>query len=231
MRPMPPSSSVKSGRRARRTNQQRSADTRARLIEAAIEVLYRDGHSAATTIIIAKRAGVSRGAMLHQFRTRDQLLVAVAGHILSEQRRMRIERLSDQEPGLPRFYAAADVAWAVQRHAISIALLELLMASRSDAKLRRGLEPFLREIPEMRQRAAAIMGKELGIEDAALLQRFLRLHGAALRGLAFETTFTKDIKGLEEARALFWQYERSFIEGLMAKKSGNSSSEDPEPEA
>jgi len=69
----------------------------------------------------------------------------------------------------------------------------------------------------MRERAAALMGKELGIENLALLQRFLRLHGAALRGLAFETTFTGDIKGLEEARALFWQYERSFIEGLMAK--------------
>jgi AcrR family transcriptional regulator len=207
----------KPARRPRRSNEQRSAETRSRLIEAAIDVLYRLGHSAATTIIIAKRARVSRGAMLHQFRTRDQLLVAVARHILSEQRRMRIEQLQGKEAGLPRFYAAADVAWAVQRHAISIALLELLMASRSDAKLRRGLEPFLQEMPEMRERAAALMGKELGIENLALLQRFLRLHGAALRGLAFETTFTGDIKGLEEARALFWQYERSFIEGLMAK--------------
>jgi AcrR family transcriptional regulator len=68
----------KPAKRARRTNEQRSSETRARLIKAAIEVLYRSGHSAATTIIIAKRAGVSRGAMLHQFRTRDQLLVAVA---------------------------------------------------------------------------------------------------------------------------------------------------------
>src|SRR5580700_1234202 len=116
----------KPARRPRRSNEQRSAETRGRLIEAAIDVLYRLGHSAATTIIIAKRARVSRGAMLHQFRTRDQLLVAVARHILSEQRRMRIEQLQGKEAGLPRFYAAADVAWAVQRHAISIALLELL---------------------------------------------------------------------------------------------------------
>ena len=216
-----PKESNKPAKRARRTNEQRSSETRARLIEAAIEVLYRSGHSAATTIIIAKRAGVSRGAMLHQFRTRDLLLVAVASHILTEQRRMRVEQLQGLESGLPRFYAAAEVAWAVQRHAISIALLELLMASRSDAKLRRGLEPFLQEIPEMRRRAGALMGRELGIDEAAQLERFLRLHTAALRGLAFETTFTKDLKGLEEARQLFWQYERSFIEELMSR-SGKS---------
>jgi AcrR family transcriptional regulator len=216
-----PKESNRPAKRARRTNEQRSSETRARLIEAAIDVLYRNGHSAATTIIIAKRAGVSRGAMLHQFRTRDQLLVAVASHILSEQRRMRVEQLHGVEAGLPRFYAAADVAWAVQRHAISIALLELLMASRSDAKLRRGLEPFLQQMPEMRRSAAALMGRELGIQDAAQLERFLRLHSAALRGLAFETAFTKDMKGLEEARQLFWQYERNFIEQLMAK-SGKS---------
>jgi AcrR family transcriptional regulator len=210
-------SSRKPRRRLRRSNQQRSAETRARLIEAAIDVLYRYGHSAATTVMIAKRARVSRGAMLHQFPTRVQLLVAVASHIVTEQRRMRVEKLDHLEPGLPRLYAAADVSWEVQRHAMSIALLELLMGSRSDARLRTGLEPFLRAMPEMRLHSATFMGQELGIGDIVQLECFLRLHTAALRGLAFETTFTQDMPGLMRARELFVRYERRFIEELLAK--------------
>jgi AcrR family transcriptional regulator len=226
---MPSHRPRRSSRRPRRSNEQRSAETRARLIAAAIDVLYRQGHSAATTIIIAKRARVSRGAMLHQFRTRNQLLVAVASHIVTEQRRMRVERLDGLEPGLPRLYAAADVSWEVQRHAMSIALLELLMGSRSDARLRRGLEPFLDAMPQMRLRSATFMGQDLGTGEIAQLECFLRLHIATLRGLAFETTFTKDMPGLERARELFVRYERQFINELLGRprKAANQESDRP----
>ena len=55
----------RSTERPRRTNEQRSTETRGKLIKTAIDLLYRSGYSATTTVMVAKRAKVSRGAMLH----------------------------------------------------------------------------------------------------------------------------------------------------------------------
>jgi len=55
----------------RRSNAQRSAETRRRLIKAAITCLHVNGYAATTTVAIADKAKVSRGAMLHQFPTKE----------------------------------------------------------------------------------------------------------------------------------------------------------------
>src|SRR5262245_17466263 len=111
---MPRSPSPRSSNRTRqrRTNAERSATTVSKLIQAAIDSLYEEGYSATTTISVAKRARVSRGAMLHQFPTRVAMLLAVAKHIVEEHSRLRREQL-DAYQGMARFYAAADVSWAV----------------------------------------------------------------------------------------------------------------------
>src|SRR5262245_58479594 len=98
---------AKRAKRLRRTNEERSAETRGRLIDATIDLLYSSGYAATTTISVAKRAGVSRGAMMHHFRSRAELLLTVAEHILAQQRRERVEGLANAGHGLERFYAAA----------------------------------------------------------------------------------------------------------------------------
>src|SRR5690349_9680569 len=101
---------VSKEKRERRSNIERSATTRSKLIEAAIEILYKSGYSAATTVEVAKRARVSRGAMLHQFPTRVHMLLAVAQHIVDANTRYRNEQLGAQ-PGFERFLTAGDVSW------------------------------------------------------------------------------------------------------------------------
>ncbi|HWD67102.1 MAG TPA: TetR/AcrR family transcriptional regulator [Caulobacteraceae bacterium] len=65
----------------RRTQSERSASTRGRLIDAAIECLCDLGYAGATTGAIVERAGLSRGALLHHFRTRDALMREVGVEI------------------------------------------------------------------------------------------------------------------------------------------------------
>ena len=50
---------------ARRSQAERTASMRARLIDAAVDFLNRLGYSATTLSTIAEAAGVSRGGMLH----------------------------------------------------------------------------------------------------------------------------------------------------------------------
>lgn len=85
--------SQKTSARPRRTQAERSAETRRKLIEAATEVLCERGYANTTMLDIAKRAGVSRGASQHHFGTRYDLFDAVAEQ-LTEKMRALTEDLS-----------------------------------------------------------------------------------------------------------------------------------------
>src|SRR5579872_2677392 len=70
-------------RRSRRTQGERSAAMRGRLLEATVDCLYELGYARTTTIEVAARAGVSRGAQLHHFSTKERL-VEVARHLFDK---------------------------------------------------------------------------------------------------------------------------------------------------
>jgi AcrR family transcriptional regulator len=66
---------------AREPQQDRGWVTRARLLESAVSCLAELGWGGATVSVIASRAGVSRGATQHYFRTREDLLTAALEHM------------------------------------------------------------------------------------------------------------------------------------------------------
>ncbi|MFI1796833.1 TetR/AcrR family transcriptional regulator [Streptomyces sp. NPDC020379] len=65
--------------------QDRSRATRQRLLEAAVECLAEYGWAGSTVSVVAERAGVSRGAAQHHFRTREDLFTAAVEYV-AEQR-------------------------------------------------------------------------------------------------------------------------------------------------
>ena len=71
----------------RRTNAERSAATQARLLDATIESLVELGWAATSTTEVVRRAGVSRGAQVHHFPTKEDLVLAALDYLL--ERRLR----------------------------------------------------------------------------------------------------------------------------------------------
>src|SRR5712664_3809714 len=65
----------------RRTQEERSAATRGRLLDATLECLSELGYARTTTTEIAERGGVSRGAQLHHFPTKSELVTEAMGHL------------------------------------------------------------------------------------------------------------------------------------------------------
>lgn len=216
--PAKPKNAAKRRTRPRRTNAERSATTRGKLIQAAIDSLYEEGYSATTTISVASRARVSRGAMLHQFPTRVEMLLAVAEYVVAEHSRLRRELLEPYGDGLKRFYAASDVTWAVSSRPSAIALLEIMMATRSDKDLRKGFTPFLKQWADMRRAAAQRMSISLGIpEDVDKLEVLISLHQTVMRGLAIELMFAHDVEDVENMRQLQIHFDRTYAERLVAE--------------
>src|SRR5436190_7873697 len=87
----------------RRTHEERSATTRRKLIEAAIHCLRTYGYAATSTTLVVEMAKLSRGAMLHQFGTKVDLMLAVAEHVVEAQNRFIAEALEAFPPGRERF--------------------------------------------------------------------------------------------------------------------------------
>lgn len=81
----------------RQPQQERSRTTRRRLLEAAVECLTELGWTRTTVVVVAERAGVSRGAAQHHFPTREDLVGAAVNYV-SEVQVEELQRLASELP-------------------------------------------------------------------------------------------------------------------------------------
>jgi hypothetical protein len=145
------------------------------------------------------------------------LLAAVAEHVVAEQQAFRQERLATAGTGLKRFAAAADITWEVHCQPGAIALLEIMMATRSDPALRKRFAPIIKAFQSLRQRAAPFVAADLRTADLGMIEDLIHLHQMAYRGLAIELMFTADAADIERARRLFMHFEALFAAELARK--------------
>ncbi|WP_395110524.1 TetR/AcrR family transcriptional regulator [Actinomadura sp. SCN-SB] len=120
----------------RRTQEQRRAETRRRLMAATADALADVGWSGLSTTEVARRAGVSRGAQQHHYPTKMALVAAALEHLL-DRLRAEYEAAFDALPAERRDVAGAiDLFWDTIRTPPAVALLELALAGRTDEELR-----------------------------------------------------------------------------------------------
>jgi AcrR family transcriptional regulator len=172
------------GQRARRRNIDRSATTRRQILEATVTLLESDGYGAVTNIRVAEAAGVSRGAMMHHFPTRQDLLVATVEHAyakLSDYRQQEFDRL---EPGLPRYRSLIDLAWATARMPEGVACNEIRAGSRSDPEIRKAVTPMMSRIADDYARLVGRLAREAGLVPDPELQGLTATTVMATRSMA-----------------------------------------------
>ena len=202
----------------RRTQAERSADTQHKLIEAAIAVLHRVGYGATTTGLIADEAGVSRGAMLHQYPTKVDLMLAVVAEVYQretvEYRRRGAETVSPRE----RLYQFPDLMWDLLTRPSAMAVLEIMMGSRSDPELARRLAPLQRQIEATSRATVERLLKEGGFPDLPEANAMRRLFVAAVRGLSIDLMLLQDRAELDEAIQLLKRLLRALSDGQIPEE-------------
>jgi AcrR family transcriptional regulator len=110
--------------------------TRAALLDAALDTLVERGYAATTTTEVARRAGVSRGAQLHHFPSKAELLTAAVGHLLDRRVAEYRKAFAQTAPGADYLDAAIDLLWSMYQGPSFVAWVELWVAARTDATLR-----------------------------------------------------------------------------------------------
>lgn len=181
----------KSAQKRRRPQAERSAETRARLIEAAIICLHRVGYGVTTVGMVADEAGVSRGALTHQFPNKIDLMLAVVRHVFEQEAASYAKALDSKPPAEALLYLP-EIMWEVLSQPSAIAVTEIMLATRSDPALSDKLRLMQTEIDIVARDRITRRIAAAGLTDRPDGAAIHRLFVAAVRGLAIEAVSTGD---------------------------------------
>lgn len=126
------------------TQRERSARTRQKVLEAVIDSLYEVGYYSASTQEICDRALLSKGGLYRQFANRTTLMVATADYAYTQLVAKFKRRFTRQPITAGRIGDGLELIRKNYKTREYHAILELIVASRTDATLRAGLKPIIK---------------------------------------------------------------------------------------
>ena len=195
----------------RRSQSERRAETRGRLLDAAVESLIEVGYAGTTIRRVTELAGVSQGAQSHYFPRRVDL-VAAAFERLAEQRieryRERSRELSDDLDARRR--ALLDLLWEDFSSPVFTVAVKLWVAAAEDEELRRRLVPVEQRIYANLSKLTAEVAGELGAKPD--FDRLLAVAMNTAAGLALVREF--DPSGRARSGEP-WRYHREALERVL----------------
>jgi AcrR family transcriptional regulator len=177
---------------ARVPQEERSRVMRARLMEATVDLLVEKGFAGTTTTLVSERAGVSRGAQLHHFPTKNDLVLAAVEHLTA----VRGAELAAAAAALPsgsrRTRAVLQMLGDHFTSPVFTAALELWVGARTDETLLAAVAPLEQRVGRETHRLTV---ECLGADEQhpgtrELIQATLDL----VRGLGLATTITDDTR-------------------------------------
>ncbi len=119
----------------------KSARTRRRILEATLDSIYEDGFQRASTTEIVRRAGVSRGALLHHYPSKEVLIAAAVEFLLdaeiADMRKVAVA-YAEKQLTIDDFI---DDMWRRFSGRLFMITIEFLASARTDEKLRQAIVP------------------------------------------------------------------------------------------
>ena len=199
--------------------QTKSEQTRENILSSAISCFYELGYASTTTDNIAKRAGVSRGAMLHHFPTRFELISAAVQHLSDRwlQRFTEAETRVNEGAEHTRVAEGIDAYWELLNSPDWVVFNELKVAARTDRELEQALIPALKDFGKAMAETARELYPDLALSEA--YERGNLLTTYLLEGMAA----AKLIQGIPipEKKVLDWlkrELVRSYQDVLTTVK-------------
>ena len=189
--------------RAPRTQQQRRDETRRALLDAAVESLIEVGFARTTTLEVQRRADASRGALLHHFPSKAELLVAAVDH-LAEMRARELKMLAGaaaREGRRARTDAVLELLWQCFSGTFFQVAMELRTAARTDPELRPVLIAAERALRDrILAQARTLFGKDVAEHPG--LERALDFTLQFMIGAAMTTVLHEDPRAARADRRL-----------------------------
>jgi AcrR family transcriptional regulator len=175
----------------RRTQAERRATTRRALLDATIDMLTEVGYRSLTTTGVVARAGVTRGAQAHYFATKADLVVQALRHLtdrlIAESVAVPLRGGADERE---QYAILLNRLWEINAGPASTALVELWVASRTDAELREHLARYHAEVQRSLRATARTLAPEFAARPDA--RQLMATATATIRGLWLLRSVTSD---------------------------------------
>ncbi len=172
--------------------EERTRAMRARLMEATVELLVEKGFAGTSTTLVSERAGVSRGAQLHHFPTKNDLVLAAVEHLTAVRGDELTAAASTLPTGARRTRAVLQMLGDHFTSPVFTAALELWVAARTDPNLLAAVAPLEQRVGrETHRMTVECLGADESRDGTReLVQATLDL----VRGLGLATTITDDTR-------------------------------------
>ncbi|MBF6202310.1 TetR/AcrR family transcriptional regulator, partial [Nocardia cyriacigeorgica] len=106
-----------------------------RLLDATIDCLVEYGYTGTTTPRVAERAGVTRGAQVHHFGSKHDLVVAAINHLAERRVAAAMSEMTQVRVGDDPVGTALEFLWDLHQGPLFVATVELWVAGRTDPVL------------------------------------------------------------------------------------------------
>lgn len=191
--------------------------TRAALLESTIGLLASTGYAATTTQAVLDDCGLSRGSLLHQFRTREALMVAAAEEAVERMFaavRSRLSSIADPLQALRQYPAAL---WEVQNEPPARAYAELQLASRWETGLQAQLRQSVKLVNERMGREIHEAAKLVGLGDAGKLLVEVGALISAMQGLAVSSTLMEEQSSVDAVLSALIRHYNDCLDELISR--------------
>ncbi len=210
----PPARAAATKAHGRTPNPLRSASTRRKLLDATIASLFEVGYFQTSTVVVTERAGVSRGAMLHHFPSKADLIMAASEHIVVQRRDTHNDRLGKLATDREKFLALIDVLWEAFQTPSGIARIEIMVGARSDPEIGPRFRELNDRLEERHKEVVWDLAQRLGVRDRKKVRAFVQLYAAALRGLAIDSLSPGSRADIKGGIALLKELQVHMLEAL-----------------
>jgi len=169
---------------------ERTRAMRARLLEATVELMIEKGFAGTSTTLVSERAGVSRGAQLHHFPTKNDLVLAAVEHLTAVRGEELAAAAAKLPTGVRRTRAVLQMLGDHFTSPVFTAALELWVAARTDEALYAAVAPLEQRVGrETHRLTVECLGAD---ESRAGTRELIQATLDLVRGLGLATTITDD---------------------------------------
>jgi len=182
---------------------------RRRLLDATVDCLVRYGYAGTTTTRVTELAGVTRGAQVHHFPTRADLVAAAVRHLALKRTELAFEKIAAVRRSPDPLDAALDLMWEIHQGPVLYATIEMWVAARTDPELRAQLTQV-----EPAARASLIEFAEAAFGDYAAHPRFRHIMYTAMdavRGILLMGLSDQDSTNLDKR----WRRAKADLRDLI----------------
>ncbi len=166
--------------------------------------------------MVADEAGVSRGAMSHQYPTKTDLMLAVVQAVY-EQDAEHYNRTMAAAPPAQWLADLPSTMWDVISQPSGTAVMEIMLASRSDPELADKLRTMQTAIDTRAHQWIVDRIASAGLRDRPDGEAIHRLFVSAMRGLSLEGLFRRDPAGVQKSVAVLGEILHLLYPALKTK--------------